>query len=109
MSELSAWSTKGISLEFEALKYVAGLLQVMVSAWCWVLYTDLKAAKAANELVSKDLASHRLHTAETYMTKSESTRAYDSLSKNLDSLLVTMNSRFDKMDSKLDSKMDKGD
>jgi hypothetical protein len=89
-------------MEMEAVKYLLGLLQVLVTAWCWVMYTDIKSAK-------EDIATHRLHIAENYTTKSESTRAFDTLSKNLESLLMVMNQRFDKMDSKLDSKMDKGD
>lgn len=96
-------------MEFEALKYVLGLLQLLVSAWCWHLYSQLGKAQDANEKMSSDLSSHKLHTAETYMTKSESTRAFDALSRTLDSLVVTVTSRFDRMDDKLDSKMDKGD
>lgn len=96
-------------LELEALKYVLGLLQLLVSAWCYVLYSDLKQAKTDNETVSRELSEHKLHTAESYMTKGEATRAFDALSRTLDALGNTMNSRFDRMDSKLDSKMDKGD
>lgn len=94
--------------EMEVLKWVLGILQLLISAWCWVLYSDVKSAKDADEKLSASIAAHKLHTAETYMTKSDSTRAFDTLSRNIESLLVTMNSRFDKMDSKLDSKMDKG-
>jgi len=88
-------------MELEALKYVLGLLQLVVTGWCVVMYNDLKSCK-------QDLAAHRLHMAENYTTKSESTRAYDSLSRSLEALMATVNSRFDKIDSKLDQKMDKG-
>lgn len=96
-------------MEMEALKWVLGILQVLVSAWCYVMYSDLKAAKKDNDKLAGHLSEHKLHTAETYMTKSESTRAFDALTRNIESLLATMNARFDRMDSKLDSKMDKGE
>ncbi len=92
----------------EALKYVIGLVQILVGAWCWHLYSQQNAAKDEADRIAKELANHKLHTAETYMTKSESTRAFDTLSRTLESLLVTVNHRFDRTDSKLDSKMDKG-
>ncbi len=95
-------------MEMEALKYVLGILQLLVVAWCWHLYSTQKESKVDSEKLTTDLASHKLHTAETYMTKSESTRAFDTLSRTLESLLVTVNHRFDRTDSKLDSKMDKG-
>lgn len=100
---------KEFILEMEALKYVLGLLQLLVSAWCYVIYSDLKQAKKDSEVVSKELSDHKLHTAESYLTKSEATRAFDALSRTLESLGATMNSRFDRTDSKLDSKMDKGE
>lgn len=87
-------------MEMEALKYVLGLLQLAVTGWCVVIFNDVKAAKS-------EIAAHRLHTAENYTTKSESTRAYDTLNRTLESLVSTVNHRFDKMDSKLDSKMDR--
>ena len=88
-------------MEIEALKYVLGLLQVIVTGWCYVMYTDIKTAK-------EDIASHRLHIAENYTTKIESTRIFDTVIKNQENLLSAMNTRFDKVDLKLDSKMDKG-
>lgn len=95
-------------IEMEALKWVLGILQLLVAAWCWHLYTGLEKANEANEKTSKELSSHKLHTSETFMTKSESTRSFDALSRTLETLISTMNNRFDRMDSKLDSKMDKG-
>lgn len=95
-------------MEMEVLKYVLGILQLLVGAWCWHLYSQQTEAKLDREKMNAELSSHKLHTAETYMTKSESTRAFDTLSRTLESLLATMNQRFDRMDSKLDSKMDKG-
>ncbi len=96
-------------MEMEILKYVLGILQLLIAAWCAVLYSDLKAAKVNNDTLSGALSAHKLHTAETYMTKSESTRAFDALTRNIETLMSTMNSRFDRMDQKLDSKMDKGE
>ncbi len=89
-------------MEWEVVKWLVGIIELFVMGWVTILYTDVKKAK-------EDISSHRLHIAENYTTKSESTRAYDTLSKNLESLLAVMTSRFDKMDSKLDSKMDKGE
>lgn len=96
-------------MEMEALKWVMGIVQVLVSAWCVVLWSEIKSSKKANDENAVALSAHKLHTAETFMTKSESTRAFDTLSRNIESLLSTMNNRFDRMDSKLDSKMDKGE
>lgn len=95
-------------MEMEVLKYVVGLLQLLVSAWCYHLYSQQKEGKAERERLTNDLSAHKLHTAETFVTKSEASRAFDTLSRSIESLLATLNSRFDRMDSKLDSKMDKG-
>ena len=88
-------------MEIEALKYVLGLLQLIVTGWCYVMYTDIKTAK-------EDIAAHRLHIAEHYSTKNELTRVFDTVVKNQENLLVAMNTRFDKVENKLDSKADKG-
>lgn len=88
-------------MEWEIIKYLIGFLQLFVTGWCVIMYNDVKKAK-------EDIAAHRLHIAEHYTTKSESTRAFDSLSETIKGLLSVMNSRFDKMDTKLDLKMDKG-
>lgn len=95
-------------MEMEAIKYVLGILQLVVTAWCIHMYNGLNKATEHADSLARELAAHKLHTSETFVTKSESTRAFDALSRTLDSLFATMNNRFDRMDSKLDSKMDKG-
>lgn len=94
-------------MEMEALKWALGILQVLVTAWCVHIYTQLgKAQEHANKLAT-DLSEHKLHTAETYMTKTELSRAFDSINRTLETLATTMNQRFDKMDEKLDRKADR--
>lgn len=95
-------------MEMDALKWVLGILQVVVTAWCVHMYNGLNKANESGDKLARELADHKLHTSETFVTKSESTRAFDTLSRTLESLIATMNNRFDRMDSKLDSKMDKG-
>ena len=51
-----------------------------------------------------ELAKHKLHTSETFMTKSDSTRAFDSLIKSLDTLTQTVNARFDRVDEKFEKR-----
>lgn len=94
-------------MEMEALKYVLGLLQILVSAWCWHMYTELGKAKELTAKLHDDLAAHKLHTSESYMTKTELTRAFDAINRTLETLATTMNQRFDKMDEKLDRKADR--
>lgn len=95
-------------MEMEAIKYILGILQLVVTAWCVHMYNGLNKANEAADGLARELAAHKLHTSETFMTKSESTRAFDALSRTLEALAATINNRFDRMDSKLDSKMDKG-
>jgi hypothetical protein len=96
-------------LETEVLKWVLGIAQILIIALCTIQWGEVKKAKADAIDAQRDLASHKLHTAETYMTKSDATRAFDTLSRTLESLGATMNNRFDRMENRLDSKMDKGD
>jgi len=91
----------------EILKYVLGLLQVLVTAWCWHMYSELGKTRDANDKLTKELAEHKLHTAETYMTKTELTRAFDTINRSIESLSASITSRFDKMEEKLDRKADR--
>ncbi len=89
-------------MEWEVIKWLLGILELVVIGWMSVMFNDIKKNR-------EETAAHRLHAAETYMTKTESTRAFDTLSRTLETMITTINSRFDRMDSKLDSKMDKGE
>jgi hypothetical protein len=91
----------------EILKYALGLIQILMSAWCWHMYNEIGKAKDATTRVEKELSDHKLHTSETYMTKSELTRAFDTISRNIESLGQSLGARFDKMEEKLDRKADK--
>jgi hypothetical protein len=91
----------------EILKYAIGLIQLLMSAWCYHMYNEIGKAKDATSRVEKELADHKLHTSETYMTKTEVSRAFDAISRSIESLGQSMGQRFDKMEEKLDRKADK--
>lgn len=91
----------------EILKYVLGLLQLLVTAWCWHIYSQLGKAQEASDKVEKELSDHKLHTAETYMTKTELSRAFDAINRSIETLGQSIAQRFDKMDEKLDRKADR--
>jgi hypothetical protein len=71
------------------------------------MYNELGKAKEATLQVEKELADHKLHTSETYMTKTELTRAFDTISRSIESLGHSLGQRFDKVEEKLDRKADK--
>lgn len=93
-----------MGIESEALKYVLGLLQLLVGAWCYHLYSQQADSKAKLDSLQMELAKHKLHTSETFMTKSDSTRAFDALIKSLDALTQTVNARFDRVDEKFEKR-----
>jgi len=94
-------------MEMEALKWVLGILQVLVTAWCWHIYSQLGKSLDANVKIEKELSDHKLHTAETYMTKTELSRAFDAINRSIETLGQSISQRFDKMDEKLDRKADR--
>lgn len=89
------------------LNLTLGVIQLLGGAWCVHLYSAQAKSEEATDALSRELAEHKLRTAETYMTKSESTRAFDGLNRTLDTLVATVTARFDKIDGKLDRKADK--
>lgn len=89
------------------LNYAFGLVQALGGAWCWHLYNRQGKAEDTVTQLTKELADHKLHTSETYMTKTEMTRAFDAIHRSLESLNTSMTQRFDKVDEKLDRKADK--
>ena len=91
----------------ETLKIVLGLLQLLITAWCWHIYSELGKTKEANDKVEKELADHKLHTSENYMTKTEVSRAFDAITRSIETLGNSITQRFDKVEEKLDRKADK--
>lgn len=89
------------------LNLALGLIQLLGGAWCVHLYNQQSKFSDTTDQLGRELADHKLRTAETYMTKSESTRAFDGLNRTLDTLVATVTARFDKIDEKLDRKADK--
>jgi hypothetical protein len=84
-----------------------GVIQAVCGAWCVHFYNELKQARSSNDELEKALADHKLHTSENYMTKTELTRAFDTINRSLEGINQSMNHRFDKMDEKLDRKADR--
>lgn len=91
----------------EVLKIVLGLLQVVITAWCWHIYSQVGKAQEANDKLEKELADHKLHTSENYMTKTELSRAFDAITRSIETLGNSITQRFDKVEEKLDRKADK--
>jgi len=106
-------------MDKEVFGYVLAVFQFVLGAFgavLWANFTEVKAealrqattTAAANDKVVKEIADHRLHTAENYTTKNDLAKAFESLNRSLESVITGMNARFDKLDNKLDSKADKG-
>jgi predicted nucleic acid-binding Zn-ribbon protein len=91
----------------EVLKYALGLIQLLMSAWCWHMYNEIGKAKEATSKLEKELSDHKLHTSETYMTKTELSRAFDAIARSIEVLGQSMEARFERLDQKLDRKVDR--
>ena len=62
-----------------------------------------KSLGASDKRHSDELSAYKLHVAEHYVTTNELTKAIESLNDTIKAIFV----RFDRLDSKLDSKADK--
>lgn len=78
-------------------------IQALFTGFCavlWISFRDLKATAEANV---KALADHKLHAAETYVTKSDLGKAIDAFNRSIDAVFM----KLDRIEQKLDQKQDK--
>ena len=95
-------------MEDKLVPYLIGALQILLSGFTFVLWTNFNEVKALANKSSKDLMDQRIHIAENYTTKTDLAKTIETLQRSMESLSTGMNASFDKIDNKLDSKPDKG-
>ena len=95
-------------MEDKLVPILIGVLQVLLSGFTFVLWTNFNEVKALANKSSKDLMDQRIHIAENYTTKTDLAKTMETLQRSMETLSTSMAHRFDKLDNKLDSKADKG-
>jgi hypothetical protein len=95
-------------MEDKLVPILIGVLQVLLSGFTFVLWTNFNEVKALANKSSKDLMDQRIHIAENYTTKTDLAKTIETLQRSMEGLSASMTQRFDKIDNKLDSKADKG-
>lgn len=87
----------------DANPFIFWAIQALFTGFCavlWISFRDLKATAEANV---RELAAHKLHAAENYVTQSDLTRAIDALSRGIDAVFK----KLDRIEEKIDQKQDK--
>lgn len=78
-------------------------IQALLAGFGAVLWVSFRDVKATGEANAKALADHKLHAAETYVTKSDLSKAIDAFNRSIDAVFM----KLDRIEGKLDNKMDK--
>lgn len=78
-------------------------IEALLAGLGLVLWSNLRDAKSTAEGNVKALADHKLHAAETYVTKSDLGKAMDTFNRSIDGVLT----KLDRIEQKLDQKQDK--
>jgi hypothetical protein len=87
----------------DATPFIFWAIQALFTGFCAVLWIGFRDLKATAEKTVSELAAHKLHAAETYVTQGELARAIDTLSRSIDAVFK----KLDRIEEKIDQKQDK--
>ena len=85
------------------LGVLATVLQLVIGAFCFVLWTNFQEVKKRAERSLIDLAEFKLHCSQTYSTKDDLSKAFDHLSRAIEAVFA----KLERIEDKLDNKQDK--
>lgn len=80
--------------------YIGGSVVAGIGTVAWWAYRSLHARVSDNE---KELAAHKLHCAENFVTNDSLQKAIDAFNRSLDAVFA----KLDRIEEKLDKKADK--
>lgn len=84
-----------------------GPVQALLGALCAVLWANLQETKKKADRVENDLATYRVHVAETYASSAELKDALASINKAFEAYSSKLDIRLDRIEAKIDKKADK--
>ena len=87
-------------MNWEAVAGTASVLVPFVVAFATVFWWIIQRLRTDIDMVKQQLAEHRLHVAENYVTNSELAKAIDGMNKSFSEV-------FAKLDRLMESKADK--
>lgn len=85
------------------LGVVATILQLVLGAFCVVLWSQFQEVKRRGDNNTHDLGAFKLHCSETYGTKDDLSKAIEQFSRSIDAVFA----KLDRIEDKLDKKQDK--
>jgi phage-related minor tail protein len=86
-----------------------GPVQALLGALCAVLWFTLTETKKKAEKVEGDLASYKIHVAETYSTSEELKDALRDINKTFEAYGTKLDARLDRIDERLNKMIEQKD
>lgn len=82
-------------------------LQGITSAFCVILWSILNNIRTKADKTSDDLATYKVHVAETYASSAELREALAAINRSFEAYSSKLDARLDRIESKIDKKADK--
>lgn len=86
----------------ELEKLILYALQVIAGAFCSVLWFNFRLLLAKADATAADLAAHKIHIAERYVTRNDLTKAVEAFNRSVDAIVTKLVRIEDKLDKKQD-------
>lgn len=94
-------------MDVDSQKFLLWLVQGMLGVFCTLIAYGYKDMKTKQEATQTELTNYKLHVAEHYTTRDDLKEAVTSINKSFENFSDKLDVRLDRLENKLDRKVDK--